>query len=86
MLRPLADEVATFIAEFPRFSAQITDQYAHLDLPPALRQAIDAFLVELGHGSRRHRPDDAPARRHRLFAGILGRSSRYIIVPVWAST
>src|SRR5215213_5002486 len=48
MLRPLADEVSTFIAEFPRFSAQIADQYAHLDLPVALRHAIDGALADLG--------------------------------------
>jgi predicted PurR-regulated permease PerM len=83
MLRPLADEIATFITEFPRFSAQITDQYAHLDLPPALRQAIDAFLSELGHGVGSIDPTTLlPVAS--LFAGVLGAVVAYIIVPVWA--
>ena len=83
MRRQLADEVATFITEFPRFSAQITDQYAHLDLPPVLRQAIDGFLAELGHGVGSIDPTTLlPVAS--LFAGILGAVVAYIIVPVWA--
>jgi predicted PurR-regulated permease PerM len=83
MLRPLADEIATFITEFPRFSAQITDQYAHLDLPPALRQAIDGFLAELGHGVGSIDPTTLlPVAS--VFAGALGAVVAYIIVPVWA--
>jgi predicted PurR-regulated permease PerM len=83
MLKPLADEVSTFITEFPRFSAQITDQYAHLDLPPALRQAIDSFLAELGRGIGSIDPTTLLPIAS-LFAGILGAIVAYIIVPVWA--
>lgn len=83
LLRPLADEVSTFITEFPRFSRQITDQYAHLDLPPALRQAIDSLLAELGAGIGSIDPTTLlPIAT--LFAGILGAIVAYIIVPVWA--
>ncbi|GAC1663811.1 MAG: AI-2E family transporter [Candidatus Limnocylindrales bacterium] len=83
LLRPLADEVSTFITEFPRFSRQITDQYANLDLPPALRHAIDSLLAELGTGIGSIDPTTLlPIAT--LFAGILGAIVAYIIVPVWA--
>jgi predicted PurR-regulated permease PerM len=83
MLRPLADEIATFITEFPRFSAQITDQYAHLDLPEPLRRAIDTFLADLGSGIGSIDPASLlPVAT--VFAGIVGTIVAYIIVPVWA--
>ena len=83
LLRPLADEISTFITEFPRFSARITDQYAHLDLPPALRQAVDSLLVQLGSGIGSIDPSTLlPIAT--LFAGVLGAIVAYIIVPVWA--
>lgn len=82
MLRPLADEVSTFIAELPRFTAQIADQYAHLDLPPALRNAVDSFLAELGQGGGFDPSTLLPVAS--IFAGVLGTLVAYIIVPVWA--
>jgi predicted PurR-regulated permease PerM len=83
MLRPLADEISTFITEFPRFQAQITDQYAHLDLPPALRQTIDGALADLGSGIGSINPASLlPVVS--VAAGLLGTVVAYIIVPVWA--
>jgi predicted PurR-regulated permease PerM len=83
MLRPLAEEIATFIEEFPTFSAQLTDQYAHLDLPPALRQAIDGALKDLSSGIGSIDPTSLlPVAT--IFAGVLGAIVAYIIVPVWA--
>lgn len=83
MLRPLADEIATFIAEFPRFSSQLADQYAHLDLPPAIRSAIDAGLKDLGSGLGSIDPTTLlPVLT--VAAGLLGTIVAYIIVPVWA--
>ena len=82
MLKPLADEISTFISEFPRFAAQLTDQYSHLDLPPALRHAVDTFLTELGQGIGSIDPSNLlPVAS--IFAGILGAIVAYIIVPVW---
>jgi predicted PurR-regulated permease PerM len=82
MLRPLADEISTFIAEFPQFMTQISDQYAHLDLPPALRSAIDTFLTDLGRGVSAIDPSTlVPVAS--VFAGILGSLVAYVIVPVW---
>jgi predicted PurR-regulated permease PerM len=83
MLRPLADEIATFIAELPRFTTQIADQYAHLDLPPALRHAVDGFLADLSHGAIGFDPGTLlPVAS--IFAGLVGSVVAYIIVPVWA--
>src|SRR5438445_4782783 len=81
MLRPLADEIATFIAEVPKFTTQIANQYAHLDLPPALRHAIDTFLADLTHGVGSINPSTLlPVAS--IFAGVLGAIVAYIIVPV----
>jgi predicted PurR-regulated permease PerM len=83
MLKPLADEISTFISEFPRFAAQIADQYSHLDLPPALRQAVDTFLTQLGQGIGSIDPSNLlPVAS--IFAGFLGAIVAYVIVPVWA--
>jgi predicted PurR-regulated permease PerM len=83
MLRPLADEISTFITEFPRFSAQIADQYAHLDLPGPLRQAVDGALADLGSGIGSINPSSLlPVLS--VAAGLLGTVVAYIIVPVWA--
>jgi predicted PurR-regulated permease PerM len=82
MLRPLADEISTFISELPGFSAQIANQYAHLDLPPAIRQAVDTFFADLGQGLGGIDPSTIlPVAS--VFAGVLGTLLAYIIVPVW---
>jgi predicted PurR-regulated permease PerM len=83
MLRPLADEISTFITEFPRFSAQIADQYAHLDLPGPLREAVDGALADAGSGIGSINPSSLlPVLS--VAAGLLGTIVAYIIVPVWA--
>jgi predicted PurR-regulated permease PerM len=82
MIRPLANEISTFITELPNFSTQIANQYAHLDLPPALRQAADNFFNELGQGLGGIDPSSIlPVAS--VFAGVLGTLLAYIIVPVW---
>jgi predicted PurR-regulated permease PerM len=82
MLRPLADEISTFISELPSFSAQIASQYAHLTLPPGIRNAVDAFLADLGRGLGGIDPSTIlPVAS--VFAGVLGTLLAYIIVPVW---
>jgi predicted PurR-regulated permease PerM len=82
MLRPLADEISTFIAEFPQFMTRIGDLYAHLDLPPALRHAVDTFLADLGRGVGGIDPSTlVPVAS--VFAGVLGTIVAYVIVPVW---
>ncbi len=82
VLRPLGTELATFIREFPTFTAQVADMYAHLDLPPALRQAIDGWLLDLGQGVGGINPA-ALLPVVTGIAGIVGSIVGYIIIPVW---
>ena len=81
-LRPLADELATFIREFPTFTAQVTEIYAHLDLAPVVRQAIDTWLVELGTGIAGLDPA-ALLPVVGGIAGIVGSIVGYVLIPVW---
>ena len=82
VLRPLGTELATFIREFPTFTAQVADMYAHLDLPPALRQAVDGWLADLGQGVGGLNPTDLLPVVTGI-AGIVGSIVGYIIIPVW---
>jgi predicted PurR-regulated permease PerM len=82
VLRPLGTEIATFIREFPSFTAQVADMYAHLDLPPALRQAIDRWLTDLGQGVGGLDPASLLPVVTGI-AGIVGSVVGYIIIPVW---
>jgi predicted PurR-regulated permease PerM len=82
VLRPLGTELATFIREFPTFTAQVADMYAHLDLPPALRQAIDGWLLDLGQGVGGIDPS-ALLPVVTGIAGIVASIVGYIIIPVW---
>ena len=81
-VRPLADQFASFIAEFPTFTAQVTDMYAHLDLPPPVRQAIDQWLAELGTGVAGLDPS-ALLPVVTGIAGIVGSVVGYVLIPVW---
>src|SRR5262245_32145231 len=82
VIRPLTDEISTFIREFPAFVAQVTDLYAHLDLPPALREAIDNWLESLGQGVGGFNPGDLLPVFTGL-AGVVGSIVGYVVVPVW---
>jgi predicted PurR-regulated permease PerM len=82
VIRPLVDEISTFIREFPAFIAQVTDLYAHLDLPPALREAIDSWLEGVSHGVGGLNPGDLLPVVTGL-AGVVGSIVGYVVVPVW---
>src|SRR5262245_30517752 len=82
VVRPLADEVSTFIREFPAFIAQVTDLYAHLDLPPEVREAIDRWLEGLGQGVGGFNPGDLLPVVTGI-AGVVGSIVGYIVIPVW---
>jgi predicted PurR-regulated permease PerM len=81
-LRPLADELATFIKEFPSFMARVTDTYAHLNLSPTFRKAIDTWLSELGAGIAGLDPT-ALVPVVSGIAGIVASIVGYILIPVW---
>lgn len=81
-IRPLANELGTFIAEFPTFTAQVADLYADLELPPALREAIDSWLADLGTGVGALDPGDLLPVVTGI-AGVVGSIVSYVIIPVW---
>ncbi len=81
-VRPLADQLSAFIREFPSFTAQVSDRYAHLDLPGPVRQAIDAWLAELGSGVGGLDPG-ALLPVFSGIAGIVGSVVGYVLIPVW---
>jgi predicted PurR-regulated permease PerM len=82
VVRPLAGEVSAFIREFPNFVAQVTDLYAHLDLPPEVRDAIDKWLAGLSQGVGGFNPGDLLPFVTGI-AGIVGSIVGYIVIPVW---
>jgi predicted PurR-regulated permease PerM len=82
VFRPLADEISTFIKEFPSFMAQVADLYAHLDLPPGVREAIDGWLDNVGNGVGGLNPSDLLPVVTGI-AGLLGSIVGYVIIPVW---
>jgi predicted PurR-regulated permease PerM len=81
-LRPLVNELSTFIEEFPSFIARVVDLYAHLDLPPALRHAIDTWLADLEAGVGGINPGDLLPVVTGI-AGLIGSIVGYVIIPVW---
>ncbi|MEA2519248.1 MAG: hypothetical protein QOF49_1328 [Chloroflexota bacterium] len=81
-IRPLADELATFIREFPSFTAQVTEMYAHLDLAPPVRQAIDTWLADLGSGVGGLDPG-ALVPVVTGIAGVVASVVGYVLIPVW---
>src|SRR5712671_1804663 len=81
-IRPLADEMSTFIREFPSFMTRVTNAYAHLDLAPTLRNAIDKWLSELGAGIAGLDPT-ALLPVVSGIAGIVASIVGYILIPVW---
>lgn len=81
-VRPLADQLAAFIAEFPSFTAQVSEMYAHLDLPGPVRQAVDTWLAELGTGIGGLDPG-ALLPVVSGIAAVVGSVIGYVLIPVW---
>ena len=81
-VRPLADELAAFIREFPAFTAQVTEMYAHLELAPPVRHLIDTWLAELGSGVGGLDPSTLLPVVSGI-AGVVGSVVGYVLIPVW---
>jgi predicted PurR-regulated permease PerM len=89
-LRPLVNEATQFIEDFPALMAQFDEQlgrlaefYAGLDIPPALREYIDAAIAALTTGESSFNP----AVLLPLVTGattFLGGIFAYFLIPVWA--
>ena len=89
-LQPLVNEAEQFIKDFPALQAQFDEQlqrlaefYAGLDLPPALREYIDAAIESLSTGES----NVNPAFLLPIVTGassFLGAIFGYFLIPVWA--
>jgi predicted PurR-regulated permease PerM len=89
-LRPLVNEAARFIEDFPALMEQFNEQlqrlaeiYAGLDLPPVLREYIDKALEALTTGEASFNP----ALLLPLLTGassFLGGIFAYFLIPVWS--
>jgi predicted PurR-regulated permease PerM len=89
-LRPLVNEAAQFVEDFPALMEQFDEQlrrlaefYAGLDLPPALREYIDAAIEALTTGESSFNPAfllPIVTGASSFLGGIFG----YFLIPVWA--
>ena len=89
-LRPLINEATQFIEDFPVLMEQFDEQlgrlaefYAGLDIPPALREYIDAAIEALTTGESSFNP----AILLPIVTGattFLGGIFAYFLIPVWA--
>ena len=88
-LGPLVAQITQFVKDFPALSAALSEQLDHigliyrgLELPPDLRESIDAALADLG-GSL---GGIAPGLVMPVFGSVAAFVSSlfgYIVVPVW---
>ncbi|MEO5918477.1 MAG: AI-2E family transporter [Candidatus Limnocylindrales bacterium] len=90
MLQPLVDQVRQFAADLPGLLARLQDQfvqfsavYRGLELPPAIRQAIDDWLVRLAAGDFGIDPTVVLPVLQATTA-ILAATLAFVIVPVWS--
>ena len=90
-LSPLFNQARTLIADLPGLMARFDDQlqqlsemYAGLNLPPALREWIDRTIAGLQEGGG---PSVSPGILLPLASsagGLVGALFGYLILPVWA--
>ncbi|MCI0581739.1 MAG: AI-2E family transporter [Chloroflexi bacterium] len=90
MLRPLVDQIRQFAADLPGLVDQLRDQlerlgavYRGLELPPAIRDAVDEWLAKLAAGDVGFDPAVLlPVLR--ATTGFVGTIFAFLIIPVWA--
>jgi predicted PurR-regulated permease PerM len=90
MLRPLVDQIRQFASDLPGLVDQLRDQlerlgavYRGLELPPAIRDAVDEWLAKLAEGDIGFDPAVIlPVLR--ATTGFVGTIFAFLIVPVWA--
>jgi predicted PurR-regulated permease PerM len=80
-LRPLVDQIRTFASDLPGLIKQVDDLYRSLNLPPQLRDSIDAWIAGLGSGGLNL---GVLLPVFTLTAGLVSALFGYLIIPVWA--
>jgi predicted PurR-regulated permease PerM len=81
-IRPLIEQIRTFVEDLPVLLAQLDDLYHGLNLPPQLRAMIDDWLAGLGEGGGIDPGVILPV--FTLTAGLVSSIFGYLIIPVWA--
>lgn len=90
MLRPLVDQIRQFATDLPGLVDQLRVQlerlgavYRGLELPPAIRDAVDEWLAKLAAGDIGFDPAVLlPVLR--ATTGFVGTIFAFLIIPVWA--
>jgi predicted PurR-regulated permease PerM len=90
MLRPLVDQIRQFATDLPGLVDQLRGQlerlgavYRGLELPPAIRDAVDEWLAKLAAGDIGFDPAVLlPVLR--ATTGVVGTIFAFLIIPVWA--
>jgi predicted PurR-regulated permease PerM len=90
LIRPLVEQILAFSRELPSFLAafdeqlrRVNESYNRLDLPPALRDAVDRALASITRAGESFDPTTLlPIAR--TIAGTVASIFGFLIVPVWA--
>jgi predicted PurR-regulated permease PerM len=92
-LTPLVDEVVRFVQDFPRLTEQLqaqlvrlSDVYARLQIPPALREWVDSVLVGIGKGGSTGAPVLSLSWVFPILTGaggVVAALFGYLLLPVW---
>ncbi|MEX1172882.1 MAG: AI-2E family transporter [Chloroflexota bacterium] len=90
-LTPLINELARFIQDFPQLVSQfqvqldrLSDVYARLQIPDAVREWIDALIADMGRGNGM--PDLDFSFLLPIVSGagsLVGAVFGYLLLPVW---
>jgi predicted PurR-regulated permease PerM len=80
-IRPLVEQVRTFVDDLPEFVSRLENLYRDLDLPPQLREAIDHALAQVEQGGGIDPGVLLPVVN--LTAGVVSALFGYVIIPVW---
>ena len=90
MLRPLVDQIRQFVQDLPGNVAAVQAQlerigavYRGLELPPAMKAAVDEWLAKVAAGNVGFDPT-VLLPVVALTTGVLGAVFAFLIVPVWA--
>jgi predicted PurR-regulated permease PerM len=91
-LTPLVNEILRFIEDFPRLAEQLqgqaerlTEFYARLQIPVAIREWIDTMLAELGSGGAGVPAVDLSFLLPIITGAgsLIGAIFGYLLLPVW---
>jgi predicted PurR-regulated permease PerM len=80
-IRPLVEQVRTFVTDLPGFVARLEGLYRDLDIPAQLREAVDHWLAQVEQGGGIDPGVLLPVVN--VTAGVVSATFGYLIIPVW---